>query len=716
MAKQALFEITVSGRSERTCGVNVVFERLDDETAGDRWAGEIALDLESLARLRHDRRAYGAALTAALFATQNVKDLFTAAKKELATIDSVRFRLHVGSANSALHNVLWETLVDPTDAAQWLLTNERLAFSRYVVPERRAFGIPPAPGSLRVLVVVGNPRQLAETEYFDPAARALDVKRRLAPIDVDAEVGRVRTALGGHGAIELLATDAENPTATSVRRIVEKLHNDFDVLYIVCHGALRRVDPQSPAEPLLYLGSEDGDSAAVLGTTLISAMRDLPSLPRLVVLVSCHSAGDGGPVVDDGGAFTALAPSLARIGVPAVVGMQGAVTMQTMAEFMPRFFAELAKDGQIDRALAAARAFVQKAADAWMPTLYLQSRDGRLWAPAGAQATLSGFQEWTKLIEVIKAGDCTVVIGSGLFDSTFVPQAAIASRWMKEEGLPLVEGGPEDLAHVAQYVATKSGEDGLRARWRETLITELRGRYGAALERENPDISYDDLDGLLSAVGSLRADGVGTPYQVLAELPFKIFVVTTPDNVMADALRKAKKNPVVEVFRWKESLGGLPTITETDRAYRPSERRPLVYHLLGHVKYPASVVLSEDHYLEWLTRINNPAVHTITAVETSLKEYSLLLLGFQFADWDFRVLFRAIAPGSRSKLRGVPGTPPSVAVQLDPDDRFLQPKLVQRYIEQYFGIANLSIAWGSPDRFARELSRKWQLAKEGHRV
>ena len=714
MPRHALLEITVSGRSESTCAVEVRFERPDDQTAGDRRTGEVALDLEALVRNRHDRKAYGVALTAALFASPEVQELFASARDELARVDAVRLRLHISSAQSPLHNVLWETLADPADSQRWLLTNERFVFSRYVVPERRTWRMPSAPGAMRVLVVVANPPQLAQTEYFDPAARALNVERRLAPIDINAEIERLRVALPGH-VLEVLASDAENPTATTVRNILAKLHGDYDVLYIVCHGALRRIDAESPPEPLLYLGSEDGKSPAVLGASLIAGLRDLPSLPRLVVLVSCHSAGSD--VVNDGGAFTALAPGLARLGVPAVLGMQGPVTMQTMAEFMPQFFSELAKDGQIDRAVASARGFVRNAADAWMPTLYLQARDGRLSAPAGAHATLSGFQDWSALIETIKAGDCTAVIGSGLFDSTFVPQATIASRWMKEEGLPLVEHGREDLAHVAQYVVATLGEDRLRARWRETLTAELRACYGADLERDDPEISYDDLDSLLSAVGALRATGAAeTPYQVLAELPFKIFVVTTPDNLMADALTKAKKRPVVEIFRWKESLEGLPSITEADREYRPTERRPLVYHLFGHVKYPASVVVCEDHYLEWLTRINNPAVHAITAVETSLKEFPLLLLGFQFDDWDFRVLFRAIAAGNRSKRSGSRMTPPSVAVQLDPDDRFLQPKLMQRFIERYFGIANLSISWGSPEGFARELSRKWQLAKAGHRV
>lgn len=60
--------------------------------------------------------------------------------------------------------------------------------------------------------------------------------------------------------------------------------------------------------------------------------------------------------------------------------------METVAELMPRFFQELAADGQIDRALAVARGpgLVRNRPDAWMPALFLRLRGGRLWDESGA--------------------------------------------------------------------------------------------------------------------------------------------------------------------------------------------------------------------------------------------------------------------------------------------------------------------------------------------
>ena len=69
------------------------------------------------------------------------------------------------------------------------------------------------------------------------------------------------------------------------------------------------------------------------GTELVTRLRDLRQPPRLVVLVSCQSAGAGA-----GDALDALGPRLGEAGVPAVLAMHGNVTMQTADAFMPSFF------------------------------------------------------------------------------------------------------------------------------------------------------------------------------------------------------------------------------------------------------------------------------------------------------------------------------------------------------------------------------------------
>ena len=52
--------------------------------------------------------------------------------------------------------------------------------------------------------------------------------------------------------------------------------------------------------------------------------------------------------------------------------------MRTVGTFMPVFFRELQVDGQIDRAMAAARGAVQDWEDWWMPVLFMSLKQGRI--------------------------------------------------------------------------------------------------------------------------------------------------------------------------------------------------------------------------------------------------------------------------------------------------------------------------------------------------
>src|SRR5205085_8963361 len=89
------------------------------------------------------------------------------------------------------------------------------------------------------------------------------------------------------------------------------------------------------------------------------------------------------PATADRGLMAALGPRLAEEGFPAVVAMQGNVTMTTAAAFSKVFFKELIRDGQIDRAMAAGRAAVRDRPDHWAPTLFLRLKSGCLWYTPG---------------------------------------------------------------------------------------------------------------------------------------------------------------------------------------------------------------------------------------------------------------------------------------------------------------------------------------------
>ena len=81
----------------------------------------------------------------------------------------------------------------------------------------------------------------------------------------------------------------------------------------------------------------------------MEGLTGLRNLPRLVVLISCQSAGS--PAPDESSALAAIGPRLAEAGVPAVLAMQGDLSMSTARAFLPRFFEELQRSGQVDAAV-----------------------------------------------------------------------------------------------------------------------------------------------------------------------------------------------------------------------------------------------------------------------------------------------------------------------------------------------------------------------------
>ena len=126
----------------------------------------------------------------------------------------------------------------------------------------------------------------------------------------------------------------------------------IDILYLVCHGALL------PKGAHLWLQNDKGEVKVTRGDELAVRLSELTKPPRLVVLAACESAGSENAATSDkvkAGELVTLTPLLAESGVPAVLAMQGKISMETVRQAMPIFFAELLKDGQIDRALAVAR-------------------------------------------------------------------------------------------------------------------------------------------------------------------------------------------------------------------------------------------------------------------------------------------------------------------------------------------------------------------------
>lgn len=416
----------------------------------------VALDPEALARLVDDPVAYGRALGRALIGDELGSGYREASAVAMARGATLRVRLRIGPDADELHQLRWETLRDPRDGSP-LLTDENVVFSRYLTSmDWRDARIRPK-SELHALVLAAGGSDVDQ----------YGVDRLLAPVDVPQEVERARAGLQPLVPRVLAGSDATE------ERLYAELRDGCDILYLVCHSYL-----VPGGDAVLLLEDGQGKVAPVRGSALLERIRDLQRLPRLVVLASCQSAGDPHRRrSDDRGVLSALGPRLAQAGVPAVLAMQGNVTMATMADFMPVFFRELQRDGQIDRAVAAARAAVSDHDDWWVPVLFMRLRSGRFWYLPGVGRLGERFDRFPALVNEIRKGNCTPILGPGLSDQLFGSRQKVAQRWAKTYHFPMAPQLRDDLPQVAQFLSVALSpefpRDQLGLYLRDELIDDL---------------------------------------------------------------------------------------------------------------------------------------------------------------------------------------------------------------------------------------------------
>jgi hypothetical protein len=689
MAESPEVEITFSRRGDGFVA-DVRYSNFVTDDMDVRHAESLPLNLGTLRKLMLQPDEYGKELGRLLDVPEIRETLIAARGAARDGIVRIRIATALGDSD-LLHGIRWELIRDSQGP---LASRADIALSRFL-PSMRWLQTRPS-SRLSILAAVADPTNLGS--YADNGIQ-------LAPIDREKELELIRNAVGKTAKL----TELEGPC--TLRQLMIQLSKGFDVLYLVCHGALIAPSqnddaPRSP-EPQLWLQDDTGQSSVTDGRSFASRLRDLHRPPRLVVLASCQSAGKAGVVsIGRGGVLTALGPRLIEAGVPAVVAMQGDVEVETIHEFFPAFFDAVGRHGGVDLAMSEARALTRGRTDWWVPALFMRLRSGRIWYRAGFSTPA---HDWDAVVSAIRNGDCTPVLGPDVCESLIGSQREIASAIATHKNLPLSEDLSDDLAHVMQFLTVR-GERVAQRTLVATKIEILLSRFKDDLDPALVSLPYKEMDleeleqryaALLDAAWRLQRATGNDPYTLLAQLKCRRFITADSTPLLEQALVEAGKEPEIVFCPWREELRQIPSVYDKEQFFRGTTQRPLVYYVRGRDDKPASLVTTEDDYFSFMTGVGESRALVPTTVTRALSDASVMFLGFAIDNWAFRALFRTLMNQEGSKLRGGYR---HVAVQIDLEEgRFQDPLVARRYLVESFQNANIDLYWGRVQEFMSEL-------------
>ena len=637
-----------------------------------------------------DLIADGERLFASLFADPVLREAWAECRGRAARR---RIRLRVDTLAPELHALPWELLQED---GMLLTAGADTPFSRYL-PIALPWGSLVEERPIRVLAALSNP---ADLEIYN-----------LTAVDVTAERESLIAAFQEAG--DAIQVDFLDPPIT-LERLDEALRQSggYHILHYVGHGAFG----VRHGLAVLYLQDKDGNTQIVSDDALIGMLARLPVRPRLIFLAACQSATRA-----TGDAFRGLGPKLVAAGAPAVLAMQDSVSLATARQVGAVFYRRLVESGAVDCALNAARSalLTSERPDAAVPVLFMRLKSGQLWsAEADARGSILGRTPpqdfWPALIRRIENGECIPIIGSRVHGRWLPPPQEIAQRWVQTYGYLFTD--VDDLAAVGQYLATTQGEDYPRQELLETLRAGFIERLPAGLHPDGWPTGmtlkeqlrvlrrcYPTLTALIRAVGwsNLVSANPNEIHTVLSGLNLPLYLTTNADNFMVEALAARGHPPVREICRWNKALlQRTPSHFEADAFYEPTPDTPMVYHLFGYDEDLRSLVLTENDYLDFLVRISDMNIPQY--ILGALASSSLLFLGYNLHDWEFKVIMRGLLEPLTQRLRLN-----HVAVQLE-DTGDTDAGAVQNFLERYFQDADINVYWGSPAQFVAELREHWE--------
>ena len=289
-------------------------------------------------------------------------------------------------------------------------------------------------------------------------------------------------------------------------------------------------------------------------------------------------------------------------------------------------------------------------------------------------------RDWALLVRRIHEGQCTPFLGAGACVGTLPLGGEIAADWARQYDFPVDEDA-NNLPRVAQFLALG-----------------------------DPSFPKQEIRARLAGKGPPDFSAPGEPHAVLAELGLPVYLTTNYDDFMVQALRRAGRHPQRDFCRWRgRADDGPASVFAGPEGYDPSPATPLVYHLHGLLEELDSLVLTEDDYLDFLVSLSRDQTLVPPRIQEALAATSLLFVGYQLADWNFRVLFRGLVETVARSDRLL-----NVTVQLPRQGDAEKVRAIHRYLDDYYDEMKVKVYWGDARQFAAELWCNWVAFRDAN--
>ncbi|HYR08692.1 MAG TPA: SIR2 family protein [Longimicrobium sp.] len=305
-------------------------------------------------------------------------------------------------------------------------------------------------------------------------------------------------------------------------------------------------------------------------------------------------------------------------------------------------------------------------------------------------------RDWESLLLAIQLKLCTPFLGAGACAGVLPLGGQVASRWSDEYDYPFDDRA--SLPRVSQYVAIDRGAQTPRFK----LVADFNRTIAPLRKQGFPHLRRPS-----------------DPHRVVADLELPLYITTNYDDFMLQALRLNPplsfpvREPMREVCDWRMSRQRGRISAASQRSLpEPSPENPIVYHLHGWLDDPDSLVLTEDDYLDFLVYISENPDLIWARLEEAFASSSLLFLGYSLDDLNFKVLLRQLA-NYMQRSEGARHVAVQLAPQGDETDEQMKRRAERQriYLEEKYKIQKVKVYWGTCERFAAELRRKWEQAQ-----